>query len=486
MSKIIRFLLILLGLGLGAAFAAEPSPSPSLPLLVEPGERTIEGVVTFSRKGDTYFFIHDQEGHWWRCGCQSSDTIYQKGDKVRIRGRILPQTVNYRIDYPQFEFLGHDDNLVPEVESVTIAQLCADPVKEPSVLEQFARTVSLVGKVVDINRRTTEVQILVSDGRQSVLLTTALPSEQPLPKDLVIGSLIRAEGVFTYSTIPSLSPDCKNRVWSRIEGHRLHVHNLNDIQVVSRPPFWTPFRVILLILSIIALYVVALVIIASLRRTVSRQVKLIEAALKDRAAADGARRERLRLSHDLHDDFQQLLAGISFRLTAARNWLEENESDKVDLQLRKAQDCLLHTQTQLRAVLWGLQEESEGPKRLSHLFQYVTSRMPHWENIVQITCTGEEPLPARTIAGSLLMVLQEAVGNAINHGHATKVDVSLRFSPGSLTMLISDNGCGFDLAHHGTGLGLSSMRDRARALGGSCEIASQMDRGTQVKVEVPL
>ena len=486
MSKIIRFLLILVSLGLGTAFAAEPSPSPSLPLLVEPGERTIEGVITYYRKGDSYSFVYDREGHWWRCGGLPSDFVYKKGDIVRIRGRILPQTVNYRIDYPRFELLGHDDNLVPAVEPVTIAQLCTDPVKDPSVLEQFARTVSLVGKIVDVNRRITEVQVLVSDGRHSVALATALPSQQPLPEGLVIGSLIRAEGVFTYSTLPNLPADSKSRVWRNVVGHHLLVHNINDIKVISRPPFWTPFRVVLLILSILALYSVALWIIASLRRTVSRQVKLIETALKDRAAAEGARRERLRLSHDLHDDFQQLLAGTMFRLTAARNWLAENEPEKVALQLRKAQDCLLHTQTQLRAVLWGLQEESEGPKHLSHLFRYVTSRMPHWENIVHISCLGEEPLPARTIAGSLLMILQEAVGNAISHGHATNVDVSLQFVPGHLTMFISDNGCGFDLQQCGIGLGLNSMRDRARALRGTCEITSQVGQGTQVKVEVPL
>ena len=84
------------------------------------------------------------------------------------------------------------------------------------------------------------------------------------------------------------------------------------------------------------------------------------------------------------------------------------------------------------------------------------------------------------------MILQEAVGNAIRHGEAKHVSVEVRFEENRLALSVSDDGSGFDCAQHGHGLGLGSMEDRARQLGGTFAVTSEPGKGTVVKVEVPI
>jgi two-component system NarL family sensor kinase len=88
---------------------------------------------------------------------------------------------------------------------------------------------------------------------------------------------------------------------------------------------------------------------------------------------------------------------------------------------------------------------------------------------------------------SLFRVVQEAVQNAIKHGHAHRIAVDLARIPRGLSLSISDDGVGFDVASAwGKGLGLISMGERLEAVGGRMEIHSMPESGTRVEVTVPL
>ena len=194
--------------------------------------------------------------------------------------------------------------------------------------------------------------------------------------------------------------------------------------------------------------------------------------------------DRRRIADDLHDNMQQLLAGVGFRLSAAVN--VAGDRDAVLLQLAHAQKALEHSKAGLRSVLWGLQEAKESPDSLTGLLRYAASRMPHWEGVVSISGEGTEPPGARTMGARLLMIMQEAVGNALVHGGAKRVDVKLTFSGTGLAMTVRDDGCGFDASRPlGSGhLGLSSMRRRAEELGGVFSVKSDPGRGTEIRIEV--
>ena len=82
-------------------------------------------------------------------------------------------------------------------------------------------------------------------------------------------------------------------------------------------------------------------------------------------------------------------------------------------------------------------------------------------------------------------IIQEAVRNVWKHAEATKVDVAIEFGDGKTSVMVSDNGKGFkqqeglELAKTGK-LGLIGMQERARLLGGTLEIKSELGKGTQV------
>ncbi len=241
------------------------------------------------------------------------------------------------------------------------------------------------------------------------------------------------------------------------------------------PPYWTAVRVWALMgIVVSSLLVVGLAALVLLRRF-------------ERERYNATRRERLRLSHDLHDNLQQLLAATMFRLDAAQS-LFDCDAKSAKEQLGWAKKSVECTQAGLRGVLWDLQEESEGPDSLSGLVTYAVGRMAHWQGRVVVEAHGKEPSAARRLGGRFLMIIQEAVWNALARGGAKKVRIRLFFRPELVRLVVSDDGCGFDVATApgvGSGhLGIASMRMRAEEIGGRFDIKSETGRGTSGIVEV--
>jgi signal transduction histidine kinase len=98
---------------------------------------------------------------------------------------------------------------------------------------------------------------------------------------------------------------------------------------------------------------------------------------------------------------------------------------------------------------------------------------------------GFPSLPLGETGTQMLRIIQEALTNARRHSGARRVLVSLESSGGDLVVEISDDGQGFgpDMVF---GVGLSSMRERAAAIGGELQVESNVGRGTRVRLRAPL
>jgi signal transduction histidine kinase len=102
-----------------------------------------------------------------------------------------------------------------------------------------------------------------------------------------------------------------------------------------------------------------------------------------------------------------------------------------------------------------------------------------------------EPVPHLPAAreDAVYRVAQEALHNALRHGQPAQVTVDLRAQNGSVVLMVTDDGLGFDpLAADGAArrLGLDSMRERARLAGGQVRVSSRPGSGTTVVLTVPL
>jgi PAS domain S-box-containing protein len=93
----------------------------------------------------------------------------------------------------------------------------------------------------------------------------------------------------------------------------------------------------------------------------------------------------------------------------------------------------------------------------------------------------------RSLATAVFRIFQEALTNVARHASATEVDVTLRLERGQLKLDVADDGVGVpEIAPRSTTLGLLGMRERARRVGGDCQIKRRSPRGTIVSVSVPL
>jgi signal transduction histidine kinase len=100
---------------------------------------------------------------------------------------------------------------------------------------------------------------------------------------------------------------------------------------------------------------------------------------------------------------------------------------------------------------------------------------------------GEPQLPPGADA-ELLRIVQEALQNALRHSQAERLEVSLEARDGAVSLRVSDDGVGVDPRAPGLRarrLGLTSMEERARSVGGRLEIRSRPGEGTTIALEVP-
>jgi signal transduction histidine kinase len=142
---------------------------------------------------------------------------------------------------------------------------------------------------------------------------------------------------------------------------------------------------------------------------------------------------------------------------------------------------------ELRSLIFELRPpaaESEG--LATALRKHVDVLQSVHGDAVALSIEGDaEP---RGSAGEVLRIAQEALQNALRHANAGRVDVTLGAVDGRLRVAVVDDGVGFDPDEPGLRsrrLGLTSMEERARALGGTLSIESRPGEGTTVVLEVP-
>ena len=330
--------------------------------------------------------------------------------------------------------------------------------------------IRFTGEVRDVVRGADNVQMVLDDWHGSLVATIPLAASAKVPSAWGVGARLRVCGKLSFRY-----PEC--------DDFRITAAGPDDVEVVRGPDWWTPARVASAIMTAALLFLAIL----------GWALFLLHQKAAERRVHDAAQKERLRLSSDLHDGYQQLLAGCMFRLTAAatigerlRRGGSEELWKKMDDQIDGLRSSLTHAQDELRAALWTMKEEAEGPAEMGELFRYAASRLPQWEGVVTFETDGEESPISRRYAGALLMILQEAVGNALRHGRAEHVKVRVVFGRKGLAMIVKDDGRGFDVASSerasGVHLGLKSMQSRAERIGGVFAVRSTPGKGTEVKI----
>jgi signal transduction histidine kinase len=217
--------------------------------------------------------------------------------------------------------------------------------------------------------------------------------------------------------------------------------------------------------------------------TIARDIterKRTEDALRESREA-----ERRRIARDLHDG---VLQDLSYSAAAMGLITLEADDPALEQRLQRAIDAIRWAAQGLRDAVNDLRLEEQGDRPFPQLVESVVRRGRARAGSSEVTLEVGEGVPSAPLGETsmqLSRIIQEALTNARRHSGAKTVSVSLEVEGGDLVVEVTDDGRGFG-PETTSGVGLSSMRERAALLGGELEVRSEPGQGTRVRVRVPL
>lgn len=199
--------------------------------------------------------------------------------------------------------------------------------------------------------------------------------------------------------------------------------------------------------------------------------------------------ERNRMARELHDTLDQAFTAVALQLDVADKTLPADATAHRPIAL--ARDLLVHSQTEARRSIADLRSQAlEGGNLVAALTAAVATLTDGLPVKVELRVGGQTRALTGVVENDLLRISQEAMANALRHGHATRIDIELAFEADLVRLTIKDDGRGFDMDHapaeQDGHFGLVGMRERAKQLGGHLTLRSAPGQGTQIDVQVKI
>jgi signal transduction histidine kinase/ABC-type uncharacterized transport system substrate-binding protein len=198
--------------------------------------------------------------------------------------------------------------------------------------------------------------------------------------------------------------------------------------------------------------------------------------------------ERSRLASELHDDFSQRLALLALGLENASETLPDS-TQATKLQLHELYNSASELGADLHTASHRLHPSALMSLGLVSGVSELCKEFATRQGIEIAFCSENIPhsLPPN-VALCLFRIVQESLQNLKKHSGAAQAKVNLRKAGDRLFLSVCDDGAGFDAKEMGDklGLGIRSMRERARLVGGQFEIHSELGKGTRIEARVPL
>jgi two-component system, NarL family, sensor histidine kinase DegS len=211
-------------------------------------------------------------------------------------------------------------------------------------------------------------------------------------------------------------------------------------------------------------------------------------ALSKTAAEVAALDERRRITQELHDGLLQSLATLILRLEACRKQLLASPFE-LDRELRAIEDDTRSSMKTIRQFLTGKETQPFPPGMLLEKFKDDLRFLRDGLGLHVILDTEPETFnPPEAVEQDLYYVLREGLMNIIRHSQASRADVVLRQRGAEIRGSLRDDGIGFDpiTARNDLGLGLPSIKERIKRLGGELEIQSSPGKGARISFVLPL
>jgi signal transduction histidine kinase len=213
--------------------------------------------------------------------------------------------------------------------------------------------------------------------------------------------------------------------------------------------------------------------------TMTRQLGSALAAERQRASGDARAAERARIAREIHDAISQHLFGLRMIAAGMRR------ADPGNQQVRAIERISEEALRDMQVLLIELRPASLDGAGLAPALQEICAAY-HDRLGVTVDASLDDVTVPPPVEHALLRITQEACTNAVRHGNARRLAVSMTRQHGHVELAVRDTGTGFDPAAPHAGSGLGHIRDRVAELGGTVDIDSAPGRGTALTVRVPV
>ncbi|HEY4409980.1 MAG TPA: PAS domain S-box protein [Acidimicrobiia bacterium] len=225
---------------------------------------------------------------------------------------------------------------------------------------------------------------------------------------------------------------------------------------------------------------------AGVIRVSARIVNPDDAGRSEVRILDAEPDERAWFARELHDNLGQILTSLSLFARSIEGELHGHQRRRLAALRVLADEALATT----RSLAWSLRASTAGTEGLEGSLRSLAATIQSRTGLA-IAFSGEVAarFPIRVEAG-VYRIVEEALTNVMRHAAARSVSVSLTHTGDRLTVVVEDDGTGFEPAERsltaGSGMGLLCMEERARLLDGTVSIDSASGRGTAVRLTLPV
>lgn len=413
-----------------------------------PGPVSIRGIVVLT---SPKLYIQDATGGVAVVAHDSPSL--NLGDEVAVTGLLEPHDYSAVIRNAAVHLLWDRAPLPPL--SVTAAQASTGAVD--------AMLVEVPGHLERISRDKKTIVLYMNDGAQSFRAVVNSSDTDSFYRRLAPHSFLRLRGICV------LDSDATQRLTPFV----LWLRSANDVDIVEGPPWWS-FRHLMQIAC-------GFLVLALLAQIVYERI--------ERWRFQAITQERVRLAHELHDTFAQSFAGLGFQLQGIRKGLRTSppKLDIVNQQLDAACDIVRSTHEEASLSIILLREDSPQVSDLSKALEACASQIVFGGNVsINISSTGQQRMLPMRLTDALFHIGREAIVNAVKHSQPSRIKIGIDYGEAIVTLVVEDDGMGFDKKNESRGLGLRGMERRCIAVSGQLRIVSFPGEGCRVEASAPL
>jgi signal transduction histidine kinase len=197
--------------------------------------------------------------------------------------------------------------------------------------------------------------------------------------------------------------------------------------------------------------------------------------------------ERVRIAQDIHDDLGARVTQISLVSGLAQG--DHTLSDRARSDFNVISAMARELVSALYETVWAVNPENDNLDALGNYVCQMVDNLCDKAQLRRRLRVAELPRDVQVsshVRHNLIMAAKEAVHNVIKHAKASELSVCVDWKGTTLTILVQDDGCGFESARNAVGNGLANMRRRLEHLGGNCSIQSKPGGGTVVSLCVSI